>query len=62
MGGFMELSEAMAQIDALNLKKSEKLVPSKMTNEELARLRFTWVSPEEEELVIAELRKRGLAL
>ncbi|HEL1636007.1 TPA: hypothetical protein U0560_001413 [Streptococcus suis] len=58
----MELSEAMAQIDALNLKKSEKLVPSKMTNEELARLRFTWVSPEEEELVIAELRKRGLAL
>lgn len=62
MGGIMELSEAMAQIDALNLKKSEKLVPSKMTNEELARLRFTWVSPEEEELVIAELRKRGLAL
>ncbi|MCK4027397.1 hypothetical protein HCC70_03460 [Streptococcus suis] len=58
----MELSEAMAQIDALNLKKSEKLIPSKMTNEELARLRFTWVSPEEEELVIAELRKRGLAL
>lgn len=58
----MELSEAMAQIDVLNLKKSEKLVPSKMTNEELARLRFTWVSPEEEELVIAELRKRGLAL
>lgn len=58
----MELSEAMAQIDAWNLKKSEKLVPSKMTNEELARLRFTWVSPEEEELVIAELRKRGLAL
>lgn len=58
----MELSEAIAQIDALNLKKSEKLVPSKMTNEELARLRFTWVSPEEEELVIAELRKRGLAL
>ncbi|HEM4985223.1 TPA: hypothetical protein U1194_000292 [Streptococcus suis] len=58
----MELSEAMAQIDALNLKKSEKLVSSKMTNEELARLRFTWVSPEEEELVIAELRKRGLAL
>lgn len=62
MGGIMELSEAMAQIDALNLKKSEKLIPSKMTNEELARLRFTWVSPEEEELVIAELRKRGLAL
>ncbi|HEM4765320.1 TPA: hypothetical protein U1130_001351 [Streptococcus suis] len=58
----MGLSEAMAQIDALNLKKSEKLVPFKMANEELARLRFTWVSPEEEELVIAELRKRGLAL
>ncbi|HEM5494073.1 hypothetical protein HO779_00065 [Streptococcus suis] len=58
----MELSEAMAQIDALNLKKSEKLAPSKMTNVELARLRFTWVSPKEEELVIAELRKRGLAL
>lgn len=58
----MELSEALAQIDALNLKKSEKFIPSEMTNEELARLRFTWVSPEEEELVIAELRKRGLAL
>ncbi|WP_313093920.1 hypothetical protein [Streptococcus parasuis] len=58
----MELSEAVAQIDALNLKKSEKFIPSEMTNEELARLRFTWVSPEEEELVIAELRKRGLAL
>ncbi|MGU7946088.1 hypothetical protein ACS60E_00215 [Streptococcus suis] len=58
----MELSKAMAQIDALNLKKSEKLVPSKMTDEELARLRFTWVSPEEEELLIAELRKRSLAL
>ena len=58
----MELSEAVAQMDALNLKKSEKFIPSEMTNEELARLRFTWVSPEEEELVIAELRKRGLAL
>ncbi|NQI34261.1 hypothetical protein HO614_06040 [Streptococcus suis] len=62
MGGFMELSEAMAQIDALNLKKSEKFIPSEMTNVKLARLRFTWVSPEEEELVIAELRKRGLTL
>lgn len=58
----MELSEAMAQIDKLNLRKSPKLIPSHMTNEELARLRFTWVSPEEEELVMAELRKRGLAL
>ncbi|NQP19971.1 hypothetical protein HO928_09630 [Streptococcus suis] len=58
----MELSEAMAQIDALNLKKSEKFIPSEMTNVKLARLRFTWVSPEEEELVIAELRKRGLTL
>lgn len=58
----MELLEALAQIDSLNLKKLEKLIPSQMTDEELARLRFTWVSPEEEELVMAELKKRGLAL
>ncbi|QBX12077.1 hypothetical protein [Streptococcus uberis] len=58
----MELSEAMAQIDALNLKKSEKLVPSKVTNEELSHLRFTTFSSEDEEAIMAELKKRGLAL
>ncbi|MCK1257318.1 hypothetical protein MX099_05405 [Streptococcus uberis] len=56
----MELSEAMAQIDKLNLRKSPKLIPSQMTDEELARLRFTWVSPEEEELVMADLKARGI--
>ncbi|MTB35439.1 hypothetical protein [Streptococcus uberis] len=56
----MELSEAMAQIDKLNLIKPPKLISSHMTDEELARLRFTWVSPEEEELEIAELKARGI--
>lgn len=57
----MNLSEAFSQIDSMGLS-SPKLVPSEMTDEELARLRFTWISPEDEELVMAELRKRGLAI
>ena len=55
-------NKALTWLDSLNLKKSPPLVPSEMTNEELARLRFTWVSPEDEEVVMAELKKRGLAL
>lgn len=58
----MELSEAIAQIDALNLKKSEKFIPSEMTDEELSHLRFTTFSSEDEEAIMAELKKRGLAL
>ena len=57
----MNLSEAFSQIDSMGLS-SPKLVPSEMTDEELARLRFTWISSEDEELVMAELRKRGLAI
>ena len=57
----MDLSEAFSQIDSMGLS-SPKLVPSEMTDEELARLRFTWISSEDEELVMAELRKRGLAI
>ena len=57
----MNLSEAFSQIDSMGLS-SPKLVPSEMTDEELARLRFTWISPEGEELVMAELRKRGLPI
>ncbi len=55
-------NKALTWLDSLNLKKSPPLVPSEMTNEELARLRFTWVSPEDEEAVMAELKERGLAL
>ena len=57
----MNLSEAFSQIDSMRLS-SPKLIPSERTDEELARLRFTWISPEDEELVMAELRKRGLAI
>ncbi len=57
----MNLSEAFSQIDSMGLS-SPKLIPSEMTDEELARLRFTWISSEDEELVMAELRKRGLAI
>lgn len=57
----MNLSEAFSQIDSMGLS-SPKLVPSEMTDEELARLRFTWITSEDEELVMAELRKRGLAI
>ena len=57
----MNLSEAFSQIDSMGLS-SPKLIPSEMTDEELARLRFTWISPEDEELVMAELRKRDLAI
>ena len=52
----MNLSEAFSQIDSMGLS-SPKLIPSEMTDEELARLRFTWISSEDEELVI-----RGLAI
>lgn len=57
----MNLSEAFSQIDSMGLS-SPKLIPSERTDEELARLRFIWISPEDEELVMAELRKRGLAI
>ena len=58
----MNLKEALKQVSSWKLKKSDPLVPSEMTDDELARLRFTWVSPEDEELVMIELKKRGLAL
>ena len=58
----MELEDALEQVKSWNLKKVAPLVPSEMTDEELARLRFTWVSPEDEEAIMAELKKRGLAL
>lgn len=57
----MNLLEAFSQIDSMGLS-SPKLIPSERTDEELARLRFTWISPEDEELVMAELRKRDLAI
>ena len=57
----MNLSEAFSQIDSMGLS-SPKLIPSERSDEELARLRFTWISPEDEELVMAELRKRDLAI
>lgn len=58
----MDLEEALKQVSSWNLKKPAPLIPSKMTDEELARLRFTWVSPEDEEAIMAELKKRNLVL
>ncbi|MFS9215913.1 hypothetical protein [Streptococcus infantis] len=58
----MNLEEALKQVSSWNLKKPAPLIPSEMTDEELSRLRFTWVSPEDEELVMNELKRRGLAL
>ena len=58
----MNLEEALKQVSSWNLKKPASLIPSEMTDEELARLRFTWVSPEDEVLVMDELKKRGLVL
>ena len=56
----MILEEALKEVSSWNLKKPAPLTPSEMTDE--ARLRFTWVSPEDEILVMDELKKRGLAL
>lgn len=58
----MNLEEALKQVNSWNLKKPVPLIPSEMTDEELARLRFTWVSPEDEEDIMVELKKRGLVL
>lgn len=58
----MNLEEALKQVSSWNLKKPAPLNPSEMTDEELARLRFTWVSQEDEALVMNELERRGLAL
>lgn len=58
----MNLEEALKQVSSWNLKKPAPLIPSEMTDEELARLRFTWLSPEDEDLVVDELKKRDLAL
>lgn len=58
----MNLEEALKQVSNWNLKKPAPLIPSEMTDEELAHLRFTWVSPEDEDLVMNELKRRGLAL
>lgn len=57
----MDLSEAFSQIDSMGLS-SPKLIPSEMTDEELSHLRFTTFSEEDEEAIMAELKKRNLAL
>ena len=57
----MNLSEAFSQINSMGLS-SPKLIPSEMTDEELSHVRFTTFSKEDEEAIIAELKKRNLAL
>ena len=53
--------DSMQAIGAYKIRGALNNILS-MTDEELARLRFTWVSPEDEVLVMDELKKRGLAL
>lgn len=48
--------KALAWVESLNLPKPQPLVPSEMTLEDIARLRFTWVSPEDEEAIELELK------
>lgn len=57
----MNLSEAFSQIDSMGLS-SPKFNISEMTDEELSHLRFTMFSKEDEEDIMAELKKRGLVL
>jgi hypothetical protein len=58
----MNLEEALKQVNSWNLKKPAPLIPSKMTDEELSHLRFPTFSKEDEEAIMAELKKRGLVL
>ena len=57
----MNLEEALKQVSSWNLKPAP-LIPSEMTDEELSHLRFTTFSKEDEEAIMAELKKRGLVL
>ena len=57
----MNLSEAFSQVDSMELS-SPKFNLSEMTDEELSHLRFTTFSKEDEEAIMAELRKRSLAI
>lgn len=56
----MDLSEAFTQIDSMELS-SPKIIPSEMTDEELSHLGFTTFSKEDEEAIMAELKRRNLA-
>lgn len=58
----MNLEEALKQVSSWNLKKPAPLIPSEMTDEEISHLRFTTFSKEDEEAIMAELKKRGLVL
>ena len=57
----MNLSEAFSQIDSMGLS-SPKFNLFEMTDEELSHLRFTTFSKEDEDAIMAELRKRSLAI
>lgn len=56
------MEEALKQVSSWNLKKPAPFIPSEMTDEELSHLRFTTFSKEDEEAIMAELKKRGLVL
>lgn len=58
----MDLSEVFTQIDSMELSSPNKIIPSEMTDEELSHLGFTTFSKEDEEAIMAELKKRGPVL
>lgn len=53
------VQKVLDSIADLNLK-SKPIVPSEMTLDDIARLRFIGVSPEDAEAIELELQKRGL--
>ncbi|NGL84148.1 hypothetical protein [Streptococcus equi] len=55
----MSYDSAMQWLRDKNFKRDE-FDPSKMTDEEIAQLRFTFISPEQAEAVKKELEKRGI--
>lgn len=57
----MSYDSAMKWLKEKNFKQ-EEFDPSKMTDEEIAQLRFTFISPEQAEEVKKELKKRGIGL
>ena len=57
-----EFGRSVKTVSSWDLKKPAPLIPSEMTDEELSHLRFTTFSKEDEEAIMAELKKRGLAL
>ncbi|MGM0124691.1 hypothetical protein IGI37_002085 [Enterococcus sp. AZ194] len=53
------MSKPFELIDDVGLADVPKINPKSMTDEELAKLRFTWLSSDEQDAVLKELEKRN---